>query len=670
MRRQHAAIPAIIAVSALTLSCGVSSSFLSDSERSSLYSVTLKSIDGKAIVDGSIVSPGSKIVAAIAKLPGASDPAAMEVKLESGSANTAAGLRVQTSGFKRSETAAPSAAAGAATILSTNVSTIVSTIVEKIEGSLPALVVPSSIAAGTFKIAATVMGADGAVLQSSQVVVFVGAAQPVIESVTSFPPSVEPGAPVLLGLSISRAAEEGAAVPADSPWDPWIVWSADGKAFAEGLLSSGLDEIVWQAPRAAGAYSVAAQVYPAAPLRGKGFSFRAAARQDVRVMAIASPGGSGDDFADSLSFLCLLRLDGDFSDSGTRPRISQPEAFGSPRLDVYSSGFGYRLDASAGIHIPELMPPAQAGRLLPFSVLVRLDPDQGDGALARFASDDGTYSLVIGLKDWKPYAEFSFDGKVQRSTAAAVAPRSPMTLEAAFRPDGERLEISWRAEGERIESPSIPLPPAPPAGAAPGSGARLGGPLSLPGVYDGFGLSAGAPSPAFRLAARRRWKAALVLAEGFEDGKLPRLSLPAGGASAASGSLVLGPGASLSLDPAFDPAAGVAVEASIVGDRASARLDFAAASGARIFSVSGTGEVLDAEGRRLGSVDARSGRLAFGVYSADGGYLVSSGEASSVDVSGDRSALALSIRREGGTDALAIESILARRASVPAPARR
>lgn len=642
----------------------MSSSLLSDSERSSLYAVSLNSSDGKAIVDGSIVAPGSGIVASISKLPGASDPAAIEIALESAAGGRAAGLRAQTADFKPSEKAKLSIAVGAAKT------------VDKIEGRLPTLAVPDSISAGTFEVTATVLDAAGAVLQSSRVTVFAGASQPVVESVTSFPPAVEPGAPVLLCLAVARSLEEGeeAAVPSGPAWDPWIVWSVEGRSFAEGPLSAGLDEAVWQAPRAAGAYSVTAQVYPAAPLRGKSFSFRSAARQDVRVMAMASSGESGDDFADSLSYLCLLRLDGDFADSGTRPRVSQPAAFGSPRLDVYASGFGYRLGAAAGVRIPGLMPPSQGDRLSPFSVIVRLDPDQGDGVIARFATDDGGYSLSLGLKDWKPYAEFSFDGKVTRSQAATGIPRSPLTLEAAFKPEGERLAISWRAEGERIESPSMPLPPPPPAldaASGPAGGAEIGGPRSLPGVYDGFGLSAGPGSPAFRLASRRKWKASLILAEGFEDGKLPRLSVPSGAASAASGSLSLMPGASIALEPSFDPAAGEAVvEAAIAGDRASLRLDFISPGGARIFTVTGTGDVLDAEGARLGVLDARPGRLSIGVSASGDGYLVASGGSAAVSVPGGPSALALALRREGGTDELSIESVIARRASAPAAASR
>jgi hypothetical protein len=75
-------------------------------------------------------------------------------------------------------------------------------------------------------------------------------------------------------------------------------------------------------------------------------------------MVIAASGGSGNDFADPLSFYSLLRLDGSFDDSGTRPRGAQPEAFGSPSLDIYPGGFGYRFGAKAGVTVPGLMPPS------------------------------------------------------------------------------------------------------------------------------------------------------------------------------------------------------------------------------------------------------------------------------------------------------------------------
>jgi len=601
-----------------------------------------------------MLSPGSRIIPTVSKLPSAADPGAFEIELVGYSGSKAA------TAFIRS--AAYPAAAQDSLAKSDNAGTGTAQVVEAIEGSLPGISLPASMRPGAYKVAMKVFGKDGSVDLRAERTVFIGVAAPIIESATSFPPSVEPGAPALLGLSVGFASEdEGGKAQAA---DPWIEWSADGAAFAAGLLSAGFDKAVWPAPRAAGAYSVAVQVYPAAPLDSSGFGFPASAesRRAVSVMAIANPAGSGDDFADSLSFLSLLRLDGDFSDAGTRPRIANPEAFGSPELDVYASGFGYRLGPASGVRIPGLMPPMQGDRLADFSILIRLAPrdEDGTGLIARFASDDGNYSLAIGLEGWKPYAEFAFDGKIQRSAASDAVPPSALTLQASFVPSGDLLDIRWYAEGERIASPSMPLPP--PSG--PG-GAVLGGAGSLKGVYDGFGLSAGSPSPSYRLAARRKWKSALIYAEGFEDGNLPALSEAAVGASVGAGVLALESGAALSLIPSFDPGDGVAIEASLIGDRASARFVFSKPDGAALFSIRGTGEVEDASGKLLGVLDFGNPRISLSIASSEEGFALRSGTGDPVLAPTDGAGLALSLARAGGLDALSVERILVRQSSAP-----
>ena len=196
-----------------------------------------------------------------------------------------------------------------------------------------------------------------------------------------------------------------------------------------------------------------------------------------------------------------MRFDGSFDDIGTRPRSLQPKGFGSPALDTYSSGFGYRFGDSAGVVVTGLMPPSASGNLGDFSVILRLSADQPDGTLVDFASADGSYSLVFGLKDSWPYVESTSGGTTRRSTASASIPVSTLTIAARLKPDGDKLDISWSAEGERIAAPSLPLPPAPPEGSA-----TIGGAGSVPGVYDAFGLMVASSPPLYRLAARREWK--------------------------------------------------------------------------------------------------------------------------------------------------------------------
>ncbi len=657
-RRGLAPTSLAIAVSVIVASCGVSSSFLSDSERSSLYSIQLNSLNGNEIENGSILAAGSDIIPTISRLPGASYPEALDIEIEGAAGRKALRTRYRSADPSAGEQASFAQADGA------GASQAGIQAVDAIEGALPGIALPASLRPGAYRIAMKVLGKDGSIDLKSQRIVFIGVPAPLIETATSFPPSIEPGAPALLGISIGYAMDAPGDPESIQSADPWIEWSADGSPFAAGLLSAGFDKTVWTAPGAPGAYSVAVQVYPAAPLDAEPFGFPAAAesRRKVSVMAIANPAGSGDDFADSLSFLSLLRLDGDFSDAGTRPRTAHPGAFGSPALDVYPTGFGYRLGADSGVWIPGLMPPGQGDRLSAFSVLVRVAPEDGEGTgtIVRFRSDDGSYSLVIGLEKWKPYAEFSFDGKIQRSAAPDAIPASPLTLQGSFSPSGDRLEIRWYAEGEPLAAPSMPLPPPPGAGSA-----TLGGALSLAGVYDGFGLSAGAPPPAYRLAARRKWKSSLIYAEGFEDGKPPAPSAAGGGAAASPGAIALERGASLSLVPSFEPGDGVAIEATLIGDRASARLVFSEPGGAALFSVRGSGEVEDATGAVLGALDLGPERATLSISASEGGFSLLSGDRGGVFVPSTASALQLSLARAEGGGALSVGRVLVRQSPAP-----
>jgi hypothetical protein len=616
----------------------MSSSLLSESERSSLYALTIASSEGAAIADGSVVNAGTQVTVSVAKKSGASDPAVLDFSLVRQDGSTSAALRFVTAAGEAGKARSSSVAAKS---------------VLRIEGKLEGFAIPDGLEAGSYQFVVAISAPDGSVLQQETMPIFIGSAKPVIDSASVFPPSVELGASVLLGLTVSWLSLDSAVVSAAGNKvanDPWIKWSKDGSVFAEGLQSAGFDKVVWTAPRIEGAYSIRAEVFPVAPAKGASFSFKAAANQVLRVMVIPATGGNGSDFADPLAFYSLLKLNGSFDDSGTRPRSVQPRAFGSPALDIYSSGFGYRLGARSGVAIPGLMPPSASGRLAAFAVLVRLAPDQADGGIVRFASADSSYALALGLEGGRPYAESSVAGKSQRSIAFSSVPRGPLTLEAVFKPLGDSLSVSWRAEGQRIDAPSLALPPAPPEGSA-----TLGGPLSLPGVYDGFGLmipgsSSAYPSPSYRLAARRQWKSSLIIAEGFEDGLPPPESSPEGSMTFSDRGLELGASASLSLSPDFGIGAGLDVEAGIEGDRGSVLVAFSTPTGIRSFAVRGTGEVLDASGKTIGSLPVSEGGIDFSIEQGDGKLtIIGKGGSPALSLPVTDRRFVLSLERSGGT---------------------
>jgi hypothetical protein len=657
-----------LAISALATSCEMSSGgLLTESERSSLYTLAIASQSAPAINDGSVLYPGTQVDVSVTKRSGASAPAALDFALQRLDGSSAAVMRFLSTSVDTSKVKSTT------DVPLKNVS--------HVDGKLEGFSIPSDQASGLYQLAISVMGTDGSILQQETVTVFVGDAKPVIDSVSVYPPAVEPGAAVLLGLTVSwvaLASPDGSEAPAKAAGDPWIRWSRNGSAFAEGLQSAGFAKAVWTAPRAEGAYAVRAEVFPAAPTKGANFSFKADASQDLRVMVIGAAGGAaggtagdgGNDFADPLAFYSLLKLDGSFDDSGTRPRSAQPAPFGSPALDTYPGGFGYRFGPASGLSVPGLMPPAVSGKLASFAVLVRLDPDQGAGYIVRFASADSSYVLALGIDDGRPYVESQASGRTQRSLASSSIPRGPLTLEAVLRPEGDSLSITWHAEGERIDAPSLSLPSAPPAGSA-----TLGGAGSLPGVYDGFGLmvpgaSSSYPSPTFRLASRRQWKSSLIIAEGFEDGTPPPSSSTAGSATFTPRGLLLKGSASIVLSPAFSLGSGLAIEVGTEGDRGSFLIDFLNGDGKRAFAVRGTGEILDASGKVLDSLSASGASIIFTLEQRDGGLLViGSGGTPACAIPGSARRFTLSLEEESEASQTLVNRVLVRSSASQATGR-
>jgi hypothetical protein len=504
---------------------------------------------------------------------------------------------------------------------------------------------------GAYRLSANLYGSDRSLLRQSSFIVFIGTSSPTIASVSIYPPAAESGEALLLELEFNP---DRAAAAQES--DPWIRWSKEGYVFAEGLRSKGLDRVVWTAPRIEGAYALLVEVFPAAPPDAGGFPFRSRIRQEFKAM-VKAKAGVEDEFADPMLFSSLLRLDGNFDDIGTRARSAAPSPSGTPRLDVYPGGFGYRFGEKAGLNLPGLMPPSSNGQLSDFSVLFRLAADGGDGSLVRFMSEDGSFTMKLGLKQYRPFVELVSGGKTTRSVASDPIPQDPMTLVASFSADGDRLDIVWHAEGRRIRTQSLNLPSVPSRG-----GASIGGHDSLAGVYDAFGvMRRGAPA-AFRIASERGWKSKLVIAEGFEDGLLPPGANTGGGARILPGKVELPEGGSIRLEHRLNLGKHLAFEAELSGDIRSAVLDFESSEGVALFSILGTGEVVDGGGEKLGSLKIQDGRLRLGIDPAAEGSRVNlsqGGDPLAVPLATGLE-VGLNFRNEGAQAALFLERVSVR----------
>jgi hypothetical protein len=677
VRRAWGCVLAAFVLCGATLSCDLSSSILSDADRSSLYAVSLK-LDSQALAEGSLIRPGSSINTVVSLMSGASEPATLDLSIvqEAGKRQPLS-MRIATPRYlgpnaaalpRASEAqgssiveagggSAPGAESGAATTLASDAADLRN--VSRIEDPLPVFLVPEDIEPGSYRLTATLASVEGKTLQRTDIVVFIGTVEPSLEAASYFPPSVEPGAAVLLSASVELPAAEGTAPPATA--DPWIRWSREGVAFAEGPLSEGMDRAVWIAPKSEGAYPIEVEAFPAAPPDAAGFAFTSSIHQGLKVIVKGSLGGASDEFADALRFSSLLRFNGSFEDAGTRTRSSQPEAFGKPALELYPDGFGYRFGSGTGVRIDGLLPPATGGKLGAFTVLARVLPQGTDGFLVRFASEDGVFVLDIGLRENRPYAELGADGKTTRSSPLPSAtggqspalPSGAITLIASFKPEGDKLGLAWIIEGRRFASSPLPL--------SPQKGyAIMGGAGSLPCIFDDFGLMGQSPlPPAYRYAERRRWKSGLVAAEAFEDGLLPVSATVAGGAKAVRGGVELPTGSSVAFSPAFPLDRPMAIETQLSGDTASASLVLASEGGALMASFLGNGEIHGPTGAKIGDLGIADGRLSFVLKQGQGSIQVfdQDGDLAAALPDGAADSIQLSVRRAGGQGRLALERV-------------
>ncbi len=144
-RRHHAlgAFSLTIAASALALSCGVSSGFLSDSERNSLYTLTMNAPDGSTLSEGDSILPGTGVSVIVDKKSGVGNPAALDFTLMGLDGSSAAAFHLAT----------PSARAltvdGSQPTALPAVSP--SQTVARIDGKLDGFVIPAGLSPGAYK---------------------------------------------------------------------------------------------------------------------------------------------------------------------------------------------------------------------------------------------------------------------------------------------------------------------------------------------------------------------------------------------------------------------------------------------------------------------------------------------------------------------------------------
>lgn len=586
-----------LAAAIVMVACDPTSSFFSDADRQSIYSLGFSTPVGK-VLSGAAVSAGAPVSISLSRMSGSASPATMRLELV-GSDGTTKALLVYTTGG----TTPPADKTGTVTV-------------RAIDGSLPPFTLPADLPPGDYVLTSTLTDQSGSILQKTEIVLFVAWEGFSSGALSLYPPNPGPGAAVLLEASVSREGISGTK-------DPWIRWSSEGRSFAAGYLSRGFDKAVWRANSLPGAYGVTAEFFPVEP-SAAALAQGSPWRTETKAVVTPPLFQATDLFAKADHFLSRLAFEGDYSDLGVLAQEARPALSGLPSLEAYPGGFGARFGSSSNLSVANFPIPLKDGLVLPFSLFWRFYTEELDGDILRVAGSDGTKSWRVSLESGQPVLEVKDGLGILRSVAPLAIGSGSHDLALSLSSAEAGVSVLWTLDGRRV--PSSPLARLRvPVGAS----AMLGGPSSLDAVWDEFAVSddSGGSPPFFRVAAERRWQGDLLLAEGFESPSVPEGAVASGDASPRTGSLSLGPAASLafSRELSFAKPLAIRVSSAEAGDLLSVDL---AAEGELVVRVMPSGEVKTADGTTVGLLPPfQGGAVAFslkalpegiGVYAESG----------------------------------------------------
>jgi hypothetical protein len=572
IRRFLWALP-LVALVTLVPGCSNSSALFSDAERQSIYTIGLSSPNQGKVVSGSSLLPGSVISVSMSRMSGAKNPEAMVFTVLDAGRNTLATLRYAT----------PRAA----------VSSIATTPVADLSSTLPDFKIPANLTSGQYFLDTILYDASDTQLQSNETVFFVAPQGFGLGSISMCPLSAAPSSAVFFAVSVNTS-------PSDTTTQPWLRWSSEGRTFAEGPLAQGADRAVWKAPALDGAYSVDVELFPGKPASTIGLfttPWHSSAKPIVSKDAVLP-----DEFSDDTRLVSHLHFEGDFSDSGTRSQPSPPASFGTPTLNMFTGdvggGFGYTFGPDAGVNIPGAVPPMERGALEAFSFLWRVYAQGSSGDLVKIAAPDGTVLFHAGLEAGHPFAETIDAAGTHRSRAEGISVEQGLSdIALSVEPSPNRLNLVWNVNGISYrDAGSLPVTSLP-----SNAGSVLGGPSSLPGIYDEFAISldTNGPPALYHAAALRQYKNRLFIAEGFEAAGLPAGTTASGDVKTASRRLELGKNGSLDFDQALSLSRPFHIEANYEGRSAPLAVVLSGAAGPLLY-ITASGEVLGADQTLLG----------------------------------------------------------------------
>jgi hypothetical protein len=364
-----------------------------------------------------------------------------------------------------------------------------------------------------------------------------------ITGISSYPPTAQPQSRILLRAEL--AYPQGA--------DPYLRWTQDGKLLAQGLVSEGLAQIGWQAPKTEGVYPIQVELFPVAPPQGTDFRFTSPLLATAKLF-VTPAASTSEELGPPESYYSLFHFDGTLRDA-VAPETRAAEVFGTAAVTEH----GLRLGENGGASYPRMILPVAEGLLSPCTVTLQVEAAQDSAGrdLLAIASADRRFRLWIVLDEkGSARAEIALPsgGSLRIPSAIPALPiGEPHRLDLSLAPSPRSLTASWFLDGLQTSLATFKVDPS---GIQPEGETQIGGESGFRGLIRELGVyyldEARRPSvdPAiYRAVMERHLGRQLILAEGFEGFRLPEGFKPSPESSArlAGGQLLLDPGSSLAL---------------------------------------------------------------------------------------------------------------------------
>ena len=623
----------VLLIAVLLSSCNSSSLLFSESDRRSIYTLSVSTFQGK-LVSGSVLEAGSELTLSLSRMTGSSIPSLLSLELQNEKTQLVASLNYATADSSKDLSAAVEVAS--------------------LSDELPPFQIPENLGPGCYSLVAYIKDKNGTELQRSEILFFIGGENFGLGGLSLLPASPYPGQAVLFRASVNGSTKV-------STLDPWFRWSFEGKTLAMGPLSEGFDKIVWKAPLLEGAYSVDVDLYPTQPSVAA-LAIASPWRQAIKCIIARDPGIVNDLFNDTTNFLSWLSFETEFADLGSRLQSEKVVVLGKPLLEAFPGGFGYRLDDNASVSLPGLIPPVVNDTAAPFSLLWRIYSPDSTGSLMKLVDVEGKVLLRAGLNEGRPYLEANVEEGLKRTSADFVVKPGLIDFGLSLEPKAGKYRVTWSINGTRLASSSLLLPDFPDTAKA-----ILGGAGALPGIYDEFAMSLdlnGRP-PLYRSGLWRERPFDFILAEGFESLPLRSKAVVTGALDFAPGALDIGASSSLSFEGEVSLSRPIYCEVNYVSKGGLLALEFSNSQGLA-FSVSKEGQLRLGDGSLVGLIRPQEeGKLAFIVKSSSSGLeiLGTAGvPVARIEAKQGASSLHVALANRGASGSVSLSSFLLRAA--------